>query len=229
NIEAAIETIPVTLYLFDAMYVEESLLESRLEDRLAVLESVLMEQPPAIERAENRRTGNRSELETFYQDALDAGQEGLMLKNAEATYQPGSRVGYMMKVKPTLETLDLVVVRATYSEGRRSNQLGRLYLGCRNEETGEFEEVGRLSTGFTDEELAIVTERLEPLIHETDGRDVTLEPKLVLEVEFEELQGSPEYDSGYAMRFPRFVDFRDDLSVRGVDTLERVEDIYHSQ
>ncbi|MEF8771210.1 ATP-dependent DNA ligase [Halodesulfurarchaeum sp.] len=229
NIEAAIETIPVTLYLFDAMYVEESLLESRLEDRLAVLESVLTEQPPAIERAENRRTGNRSELETFYQDALDAGQEGLMLKNAEATYQPGSRVGYMMKVKPTLETLDLVVVRATYSEGRRSNQLGRLYLGCRNEETGEFEEVGRLSTGFTDEELAIVTERLEPLIHETDGRDVTLEPKLVLEVEFEELQGSPEYDSGYAMRFPRFVDFRDDLSVRGVDTLERVEDIYHSQ
>lgn len=229
DIEAAIETIPVTLYLFDAIFVDESLLESPLENRLDALESILTEHPPAIERAEHRQTGNRSELESFYEDALDAGQEGLMLKNAAATYQPGSRVGYMMKVKPTLETLDLVVVRATYSEGRRSNQLGRLYLACRNEKTGEFEEIGRLSTGFTDEELSTVTKRLEPLIVETDGRDVTLDPKLVLEVEFEELQGSPEYDSGYAMRFPRFVGFRDDLSVREVDTLERVEDIYQSQ
>ncbi|MDZ7849362.1 MAG: ATP-dependent DNA ligase [Halodesulfurarchaeum sp.] len=229
DIGAVIEEIPVTLELFDAMYVDESLLDWPLEKRLGALESVLTESRTDIERAANRRSGDPTELESFYEDALEAGQEGLMLKNAQATYQPGTRVGYMVKVKPTLETLDLAVVRATYSEGRRSNQLGRLYLGCRDEAAGEFREIGRVSTGFTDEELATVTERLEPLIVETDGRDVTLEPELVLEVEFEELQQSPEYSSGYALRFPRFVNFRDDLSLEDVDTLSRVERLAESQ
>jgi len=229
DVEAATESIPVTLYLFDAMYVEESLLSAPLQERIEVLESVMENSPGELERAANRVTGDRSELESFYESALAEGQEGLMLKNAAASYQPGSRVGYMMKVKPTLETLDLVVVRATYSEGRRSNQLGRLYLGCRNEETGTYEEIGRLSTGFTDEELAEVTERLEPLILDTEGRDVTLEPSVVLEVEFEELQESPEYGSGFALRFPRFVGFRDDLAPADADTLERVTRLYESQ
>ncbi|MFW5921795.1 MAG: ATP-dependent DNA ligase [Halodesulfurarchaeum sp.] len=229
DIAEAVEEIPVTLELFDAMFIGKSLLDRPLGERLVALESVLSESTNAIERAENRRSGDPVELEPFYKRALEAGQEGLMLKNAAATYQPGTRVGYMVKVKPTLETLDLAVVRATYSEGRRSNQLGRLYLGCRDEASGEFLEIGRLSTGFTDEELATVTERLEPLIVETDGRDVTLEPDLVLEVEFEELQQSPEYGSGYALRFPRFVDFRDDLSLEDVDTRSRVETLAESQ
>ena len=229
DVQAAAESIPVTLYLFDAIYVEESLLESPLRERLAALDSILTERPDEIERAANHQSGDRDALASFYEGALDAGQEGIMVKNREASYQPGSRVGYMMKVKPTLETLDLVVVRATYSEGRRSNNLGRLYLACRDAETGDFREVGRLSTGFTDEELATVTERLEPLIVETDGRDVTLEPAVVLEVEFEELQASPEYDSGYALRFPRFVGFREDLAPNDADTLDRVESLYESQ
>lgn len=229
DLQAAVESIPVTLSLFDAIYVEGSLLEEPLARRLDALESVVSERPDEIERAANRRSGDPAALADFYEDALAAGQEGLMVKNLAASYQPGSRVGYMMKVKPTLETLDLVVVRATYSEGRRSNQLGRLYLACREAETGAFKEIGRLSTGFTDEELATVTERLEPLIVETDGRDVTLEPAVVLEVEFEELQTSPEYDSGYALRFPRFVGFREDLSPADADTLDRVESLYESQ
>jgi DNA ligase-1 len=229
DVEGAAESIPVTLYLFDAMYVGETLLEAPLAERIETLEGILDPHPQRIERAANRPTSDPEALESFYREALADGQEGLMVKNAAATYQPGSRVGYMMKVKPTLETLDLVVVRATYSEGRRSNQLGRLYLACRDGETGEYLEVGRLSTGFTDEELATVTERLEPHVLETEGRDVTLEPTVVLEVEFEELQSSPEYGSGYALRFPRFVGFREDLGPEDVDTLERVERLYESQ
>ena len=227
-VEAVSQEIPVTLVLFDATYVEESLLDQPLTDRLGRLDAVLTESPQEIERAEHCWSDDPAAIETFYREALAAGQEGIMLKNARATYQPGRRVGYMMKAKPTLETLDLVVARATYSEGRRSNQLGRLYLACRDE-NGDVREVGRLSTGFTDEELAEVTRRLEPLIQETDGRDVALDPEVVLEVEFEEIQASPAYDSGYALRFPRFVGFRDDLSLDGVDTLERVERLYESQ
>lgn len=230
DIEATTEEIPVVLYLFDAMYVDgDSLLEESLEDRVTELESVLTESEWAIERAASRWTGEEAAIREFYESALADGQEGIMLKNGRATYQPGRRVGYMMKLKPTLETLDLVVVRAKYSEGRRRNQLGRLYLACRDDETDELLEVGRLSTGFTDEELATVTERLEPLIQEQDGREVTFSPEVVLEVAFEEVQESPEYDSGYALRFPRFEGFRDDLGTTGIDTLSRVESLYDSQ
>ncbi|MFB6266941.1 MAG: ATP-dependent DNA ligase, partial [Halodesulfurarchaeum sp.] len=224
------EEIPVVCFLFDALYVNGvSLLETSLRDRLERLDDVLEPEDWAIERAANRRVEDPEAIRSFYDQAVAAGQEGIMLKNLAATYQPGRRVGYMMKLKPTLETLDLVVVRAKYSEGRRRNQLGRLYLACRHPESEELLEVGRLSTGFTDEELAEVTNRLEPLIVEQDGREVSFTPEVVLEVEFEEVQESPEYGSGYALRFPRFKGFRDDLAVSDVDTVDRVEELYESQ
>ncbi len=230
DIEETAESIPVVCYLFDVMFLDgESLLDIPLETRIDRLEANLTGSRWDIERAANRRTGDPEGIREFFESALEEGQEGIMLKNGQATYQPGRRVGYMMKFKPTLETLDLVVVRAKYSEGRRRNKLGRLYLACRNPETDEFLEVGRLSTGFTDEELAEVTERLEPLIQEQNGREVSFTPSVILEVEFEEVQESPEYDSGYALRFPRFKGFRDDLSLSDVDSLSRVESLYESQ
>ncbi|MFB6113919.1 MAG: ATP-dependent DNA ligase [Halodesulfurarchaeum sp.] len=230
DIEEMAEEIPVVCYLFDLVYVGgESILDSRLETRIDRLTEALDSEDWTIERATHRRNADRESIQSFYEDALSAGHEGIMLKNLEAAYQPGRRVGYMMKVKPTLESLDLVVVRAKYSEGRRRNQLGRLYLGARDEATGDFREVGRLSTGFTDEELAEVTERLESRIIDRDGREVVFDPGVVLEVEFEEIQESPEYDSGYALRFPRFVDFRDDVGLGGVDTVDRIESLYESQ
>ena len=152
-----------------------------------------------------------------------------MLKNPAAAYQPGRRVGRLLKVKPTMEPLDLVVTRAQYSEGRRSQLLGRLYLGCYDPEADEIREVGRLSTGYTDEELERLTDRLESLVVDRDGRAVELESSVVLEVEYEEIQESPEYGSGYALRFPRFLRTRDDLAPADADTLERVEALYEGQ
>ncbi len=230
DIAETTEEIPVVLYLFDAMYLDgETLLDRPLEDRIEAMESRTTDEPWAIERAANRWSADPEAVREFYESALAEGQEGIMLKNAQATYQPGRRVGYMMKIKPTLESLDLVVVRAKYSEGRRRNKLGRLYLACRDEASGEFLEVGRLSTGFTDEELDEVTDRLEPLIQEQEGRAVTFRPEVILEVEFEEVQRSPEYDSGFALRFPRFEGFRDDLSTADIDSLSRVQSLYESQ
>jgi DNA ligase-1 len=151
------------------------------------------------------------------------------MKNLAATYQPGRRVGYVTKVKPAMEPLDLVVTRAQWSEGRRSDFLGRLYLACRDADADRFREVGRLSTGYTDEELRALTERLEPLIVAEDGRAVDLRPAIVLEVEYEEIQRSPEYDSGYALRFPRFLGVREDVAPTDVDTHARVERLYDEQ
>lgn len=128
-----------------------------------------------------------------------------------------------------MEPLDLVVTRAMYSEGRRSEQLGRLYLACYDADADKYREVGRLSTGYTDEELAALTDRLEPLIREQDGRDVELDPRVVLEVKYEELQESPKYDSGFALRFPRFLRVREDLGPEDADSHERVKKLYEGQ
>ena len=228
DVQRLVEEVPVVLYLFDVLSLEgESLLERSLVERVDALERHLTERERALERMPNRRSRDPARAQEFYEAALAAGHEGLMVKTADAAYQPGKRVGYTRKVKPTMESLDLAVTRAKWSEGRRSNNLGRLYLACRDGDG--FREVGRLSTGFTDEQLAELTARLEPHVLEQDGREVDLEPTEVLEVAYEAVQKSPEYDSGYALRFPRFERFRDDLDVGDADTLERVESLYGSQ
>jgi len=228
DIQELTEDIPVVLSVFDALVLDgETLLDYSLDERLDRLSDCLDERERAIERTPSLRTADVAAVEAFYEDALAAGHEGAMIKDLDATYQPGRRVGYMLKVKPTMEPLDLVVTRAVWSEGRRSNNLGQLFLGCRADDG--FREVGRLSTGFTDEQLAEITDRLEPHILEQDGRDVRLEPTEVLEVAYEEIQESPEYSSGYALRFPRFEGFRDDLAPEDADTLDRVESLFESQ
>jgi DNA ligase-1 len=230
DIEKLREDVPVSVHLFDLLYLDgETSLDRSLEDRLESLDAVLDPVPGKFGRVEHRRTGSVRGAESFYESALEAGHEGLMAKNLEATYQPGRRVGTMVKVKPTMEPLDLTVVRAKWSEGRRRNRLGRLYLGCRDPNTGRFREVGRLSTGFTDEELAEITERLEPTIQQQDGRAVDLEPSVVIEVAYEEIQKSTDYDSGYALRFPRFEGFRDDLDLEDVDEVARIATLYEDQ
>ncbi|SDG31167.1 ATP-dependent DNA ligase [Halorientalis regularis] len=229
DIAEMVEQIPVTLYLFDILsHEDDSLFEISLRDRLARLDSAFEPSEGVIERAAHREFDTEGTANDFYQEALTAGHEGVMLKNLAATYQPGERVGYMMKVKPVMEPLDLVVTRAQWSEGRRSDYLGRLFLGCRDTD-GEFIEIGRLSTGYTDEELAALTDELTDLTVSEDGRMVDLRPEVVLEVEYEEIQQSPEYGSGYALRFPRFLDVRDDLSPTDVDSIERVESLYEDQ
>lgn len=231
DIEQLQAEIPVTVHLFDILYLDgASLLDEPLNSRLAALEERLEPAGESVlERAATRRSPDLDTAASFYETALSAGHEGLMLKNLDAAYQPGSRVGYMMKLKPTMEPLDLVITRAKWSEGRRSDFLGRVYLGCRDEASGEFVEVGRMATGFTDAELEEITNRLKPLITEEDGRSVSVDPGVIVEAEYEEIQESPDYDSGYALRFPRFRKFRDDLTLEDIDSLARVRKLYDSQ
>jgi DNA ligase-1 len=232
DVDTLAEEIPVRVFLFDVLSHEgDALFDAPLDERLERLETAFDPDPGVVERAEARSLAGLAlaDARSFYQDALTAGHEGVMLKNLDATYQPGERVGYVMKVKPVMEPLDLVVTRAQWSEGRRSDYLGRLYLGCRAADGDGFVELGRLSTGYTDEELAALTDRLRECVVAEDGRMVDLRPEVVLQVEYEEIQQSPEYSSGYALRFPRFLDVRDDLSPADVDSLTRVERLYDDQ
>lgn len=229
RIQEMVEEIPVTLHLFDILYNGQVLIERSLRERWAALQDVVEEVPQELELADHLETADIEEARRFYQEALNEGQEGVMLKNLEARYRPGSRVGYMMKLKPVMETLDLVIVEADWGEGRRSNWLGSFTLACRDPETGELETVGKMATGFTDEQLEEMTERLEDRIVEEDGRHVTLKPEVVVEVAYEEIQKSPQYSSGHALRFPRLVQVREDLDIDDVDELGKVERIYSQQ
>jgi DNA ligase-1 len=229
DIAATAASVPVWVYCFDLLYLDgTSYLETPLRDRLETLSGILTPEDGVIERAEHARIDTVDPAERFYETALEAGHEGAMLKNLDATYQPGSRVGYQLKLKPTMEPLDLVVTRAKWSQGRKSDFLGRPYLACRGPD-GELLEVGRMHTGFTDQDLEEFTALLEPLIESVDGREADLRPEVVLEVEYEEIQQSSTYDSGYALRFPRFRRIRRDLAPADADTLGRVEVLYDQQ
>ena len=238
DVEAMAREVPVVFHPFDCLAEAETLVDRPLDERLERLEASLdpVEAAPeeglaGIEPARARElpSDEPAAAETLYREALEAGHEGLMLKNPAASYRPGRRVGQLLKLKPTMEPLDLVVSRAQYSEGRRSELLGRLFLACYDPDGDRLREVGRLSTGYTDEELVALTSRLEDLITERSGRKVQLEPTVVLEVEYEEIQRSSTYASGYALRFPRFLGVREDLGPSDADTIDRVTALFDEQ
>jgi DNA ligase-1 len=143
-----------------------------------------------------------------------------MLKDPASPYRPGRRGKRWLKVKPAVETLDCVVTGAEWGEGRRASLLGTYRLSVRTDDG--LVSVGNVATGFTDEDLEALTERLEPHITTESGQRVRLEPAVVFEVGYAEIQSSPTYESGYALRFPRFVGVREDKSVADADSLERV-------
>ena len=226
GIDKMSEEIPVELRPFDLLNREGSMLKKPYSERFNSLEEIVSEEKGVLRLVDRAVTSDVSEVSGMQQRSLAEGQEGIMMKNLDAVYKPGSRVGYMVKLKPVMETLDLVIIGAEWSEGRRSGWLGSLVLGCSDGE-GDYLEVGRLATGLTDEQLEEITERLKPLIVEEDGRDVVVKPEVVVEAEFEEVQKSPTYSSGYALRFPRLKTFRDDKE--DADSIEKVERLYKSQ
>ncbi|MEM4347924.1 MAG: ATP-dependent DNA ligase [Candidatus Altiarchaeota archaeon] len=225
DIAEMIERIPVEINLFDITFLNgKSLIEKKFSERRKILEKIVKESENFL-LAKQLITRDIKKANEFYEEALRLGHEGVMAKNLDAPYQPGSRVGYMYKIKPIMETLDLVIVGATWGEGRRAHWLGSFLLAVLDKATGKFLTIGRMATGFTDEQLQEITELLKDDIYEQIGKEVKLKPKKVVEVAYEEIQRSPTYESGYALRFPRLVRIRDDKRVEDADTIDRVEEI----
>jgi DNA ligase-1 len=167
-----------------------------------------------------RYSDDPEEIEAFEQDALAAGHEGIMLKRPDSTYTPGDRGKDWLKRKPDVETLDCVVTGAEWGEGRRANEFGTFLLSVRDGD--DYATVGKVATGITDEKLAELTDLLEPQVVEEAGQTVRVRPEVVFEVGYEEIQASPTYSSGYALRFPRFVSVRADKSPGDADSVGRV-------
>ncbi|MFB6299829.1 MAG: ATP-dependent DNA ligase LigA [Halobacteriales archaeon] len=225
DIERAREDVELRPYFFDCLHADGSdLLDTPLRDRYERLRTVLGPEadgsvPAGLSQMWFIDDGERmASIET---EALEAGHEGIMLKNPASTYSPGRRGQNWLKRKPDVETIDCVVTGAEWGEGRRASLLGTFELSVRAD--GDFATIGKVATGITDEALEELTELLEPHIRSQDGQSVELAPAVVFEVGYEEIQRSPTYSSGYALRFPRFLGVRDDKDPSDADSVDRVE------
>ncbi len=227
DIQKLKQEIPVEVRPFDLIYLDEPILKRPYSERWKKLKSIVNEEEKELRLVDYAQTSEEEKVGEMQQKSLSEGHEGIMMKNMEAEYKPGNRVGYMVKLKPVMETLDLAIVGAKWSEGRRSDWLGRLFLGCYDEENDEYLEVGKMATGLTDEQFKEITEKLKPLITNEEGRKVDVRPEVIVEVEYEEIQESPTYSSGYALRFPRMKQFREDKEQ--ADSLEKVKGLYENQ
>ena len=237
DIKEIAEKFPVEINVFDIVFYEgENLFKKPFEDRRKILEKIIKIKPFVIKVAEQFVTSEIKEADTFYKKSLEAGNEGVMVKNRIGIYKPGSRVGYGVKVKPVMETLDLVIVGAELGEGKRSEWLSSFTVACRDNETGEFLELGQVGTGIKEKEAEgedvsfdQLTKLLKPLVISEKGKEVKVKPRIIIEVKYEEIQKSPTYNSGYALRFPRLVRLREDKSIEDVSTLKEIEKYYYEQ
>jgi DNA ligase-1 len=225
DVAAAREEVEVRPVFFDCLHADGAdLLDATLAERHERLETVL-DDGEGLSKLWT--TDDPDEIADVEADSLETGHEGIMLKNPDSEYSPGRRGRNWRKRKPDVETLDLVVTGAEWGEGRRANVLGTFLLSARTEDG--YETIGKVATGITDEELDELTDLLEPHIRSEDGQDVDLDPAVVFEVGYEEIQASPTYSSGYALRFPRFLAVRDDVDPADADSLERVERLADQQ
>ena len=168
------------------------------------------------------------ELDRAYVAARDRGNEGVMIKASESLYQPGRRGLSWMKLKRTLDTLDVVITGAEYGNGRRSQLLSDYTFAIRGPQ-GSLLNVGKAYGGLTDAEILELTAWCKAHTLEDFGHFRTVEPLVVLEIAFNNIMRSDRHASGFALRFPRIVQIRQDKPPAEIDTLERVEEIYQSQ
>ena len=173
-------------------------------------------------------TDDPREAEAFYEDALARGHEGVMAKALTAPYEPGRRAPSWLKVKK-LHTLDLVVLAAEWGHGRRSGFLSNLHLGARDPEGGAFVMLGKTFKGMTDAILEWQTQALLAIETHRDRYAVYVRPELVVEVAFNDLQASPRYPGGLALRFARIKRYRSDKSAADADSIQTVRAIYEGQ
>lgn len=234
DIAKLVKDLPVKAVVFDAMQVNgECLLDKPLEYRTQKLKSILKPKKDELEFVEQFVTSSIRQMEKFYKQSLGEGHEGIMIKNVNGIYKPGARVGYGMKLKPVMETLDLVIVAADWGEGKRSAWLSSFMLACRDGD--KLLEIGKVGTGIKEKpeegvSFAELTESLKPLVLSESGKSVRVRPMIVVEVNYEEIQKSPTYSSGFALRFPRVVRLRTmEKGISDISTIDDVRRLYRIQ
>jgi DNA ligase-1 len=218
-------TLPLSVYLFDCLLVDgEDITPQPLEQRLQRLAAVA----PDRFRVPRLVTADEAAAQSLFDQSLAHGHEGVMAKSLDAPYEAGSRGSAWLKIKQA-NTLDLVVIAVEWGNGRREGWLSNLHLGARDPTTGSFIMLGKTFKGMTDDMLAWQTERLLALETGREGHVVHVRPELVVEIAFNEIQASPHYPAGLALRFARVKGYREDKRADEADTLDTVRALYQSQ
>ena len=244
--------VPVAYLVFDILHAGgELLIDHPLRERAKVLKELLAapristrarssgqqgelmldstERPITTQvfRAPVFQASSPRELDELFNAAQARGNEGLMIKDPESAYTPGRRGKSWLKLKRELATLDVVVTAVEYGHGKRIGVLSDYTFAVRDGE--RLVNIGKAYSGLTDAEIAEMTKWFLGHIIEDQGFRLTVEPKIVLEVAFNNMMRSDRHDSGLALRFPRIVRLRSDKLPEEADTIERAQEIYQSQ
>jgi len=240
EIKEAIEQIPVEIHLFDVLMTDgESLLDEPYTRRRAELEKMVKPVPGKVMVVEQIVSDKPDEIKAFMDKSLAMGHEGLLAKDLKANYRAGRREFVWLKLKPTLETLDLVVVGGLYGKGKRAGFFGSYILAARDEDDGRFKTVTKCGSGYTDEDLKELTKMFKKIQIEKPHEDVDIEidcdayfePKVIFEVAWEEIQISPaeKHTGGYGLRFPRFIRIREDRRPEEINSVQEIAEMYEVQ
>ncbi|HWY21384.1 MAG TPA: ATP-dependent DNA ligase [Candidatus Acidoferrum sp.] len=257
--ERMLREIPVAFLVFDVLYAGgELLIDRRLRERARMLDEMLAEEnlkhreykgaqgkvgaqgeftfgneeevlAVRIIRAPVFHASSPEGLEELFMAAQARGNEGLMIKDLDSAYTPGKRGKSWLKMKRELATLDVVVTAVEYGHGKRVGVLSDYTFGVWDAKKTRLVNIGKAYSGLTDVEIAEMTHWFLEHTIEDLGFRRTVEPKIVLEVAFNNMMKSDRHDSGYALRFPRIVRLRPDKSAEEADTMERVREIYSQQ
>lgn len=230
DVETTSRDIPIHVNLFDLLYADGvSYIEKPLTERREKLSEIVKAEGKGISVDELKITKDPGVAAEIYQAALAAGHEGIMIKNPASPYSPGKRGKNWLKKKPVMDTLDLVVIGGEWGSGKRKNKIGSYVLACFDNIKNVYLEIGRVGTGLSDELLDALTEQFADLIEAENGVMLKIKPEVVFEIAFEEIQKSPNYPAGYALRFPRLVRVREDKTIEEIDTIEKIERMYQGQ
>ena len=225
NVAALGEALPIGAFFFDCLRLErDSLADRPTVERIEALVRVV----PSAMRMPRLVTSSEAEASAFYDAALAAGHEGLMAKSLRAPYEAGNRGASWLKIKRA-HSLDLIVLAAEWGHGRRTGKLSNLHLGALDTATGNYVMLGKTFKGLTDVMLDWQTRELLAREIRRDPGTVYVTPDLVVEIAFSDLQASPRYPGGLALRLARVKRYRDDKQARDADSMESVRRIYAAQ
>jgi len=235
DIEKLSSELPVEINVFDVLYYNgKSTIDLPFQERRKILEKIIKPEKLKFRLSEQLITSDEKKAEKFYKQALADKEEGVMIKNLTSPYKPGARVGHMLKLKPASNEFDLVITGAEYGTGKRAGWLSSFDVACRDDESGELLDVGKVSTGVKEKSeegtsYEEMTKLLKPLITSEHGKSVKVKPKIVITVVYQEVQGSPSYNSHYALRFPRFTALRTDRDSSDIATLDEVKKLHNKE
>ena len=228
HIDDLIKKLPVEINAFDVIYLDgKSLVEKTFKERRKILEKIIKISNFKIRTSTQIVTDSEEKAMEFYHKALDLGEEGIMIKKLDSVYKPGRYIGHMVKMKPEAKDLDLVITSAEYGTGKRAGWLTSYIVACHKE--GKYLNVGKVASGLKEKEsengttYSEMTELLKPLIISEKGNRVKVKPKIVVSVTYQNIQKSPTYSSGFAMRFPRITHYRPDRNIKDIASLKDIE------